>query len=1304
MTLPETFQAASAWAGVALVHVTLVELLGLLTWLAVRRAGPALRGAVLLAALLGLVVVPGLAAVAPVWLPLPEWFCLAGPGPAPADPGDTGPAPPPIDSDALAIMVTLAPEAVPVPPDDPAGLAGESPLTVKAEGRVINLSVSVEEAGPPDRPGEPPSPSWSPAGVLVVLWGIGAIVFLIRALVRLALLYRCAWRASPVVPEEWSSDGVVPPVALRESPAFASPLTLGVFLPTILLPWRWRDWSAMERALILQHELAHVRRRDFLAGLAAELVACLCWFHPLVRWLVSRLRLEQEYAADAWVATTASDSMDYLRCLARLALEQSGGRGSLAPACWRRRPEILRRIDMLRRNPKGLPSRLGKRAAIAVVALAATAYLAIAGVGPLRSAPGEKAPADPIPEAKQSSTADPHGDSLPAGALARLGTTRLRHSGDVTFVAFGPGGKTLLTAGQDNTIRLWNLADGKEIRRFTRPTPAPKAPAKGDKPDAEEKLKADALAQLMMGGMNNRGSFSVALAPDGKTLAAAGGNVVQLWELETGKELRQLAAPADGLGGLLFSPDSRTLAARMGDGTLVLWSAETGKEIRQIKPALRPKQDGILVFFGGEEADPPGMAFTPDGKTLVAAATDYKKEEENHSVKFWDIATGKETQRIEAPAGVSAVAVAPGGKVLAYGAGDEVHLCAADTGKEVRQLKSSGGIHALVFTPDGKGLAVRGRNQRVHLWETETGKELQQMGGGEVAQRGGILTLLGASSGPEARALAISPDGKQIASAAGCTVRVWETTTGKELPLLDGHRRAPSAIVVAADGKSVISWGPDRVIHRWETATGKLLGSFTAPAGTTLGAFSADGRAVALANADDTIRLHDSTDGKELHRLKGPKGGFAALAFAPDGKVLAARGSTDSTIRLFDVARGTELRPIAMRPAANPNPGGNVIILGGPPRASHGTGPGLAFSPDGRLLVANGGGSGALSSALVLFDATTGKELRRIESSQPIASFAFSPDGRSLATEHADRTITLWEVASGKEWARLGKPAADQPQGNGGMMAFRVVIDGLDGEASDPAGPVGVAFSADGRALVVRGADRSVHVWDVAAGKQIGQLKGHGGRVETVAFAHDGKTLASGAADTTILLWDTAGARKGLSEPKSVELAAGEAETLWSELTGEDATKALRSVRKLALAPRQAVPFLGERLKPAARVDPKKLDGWIADLESEKFAVRQEALANLLKIGEKAVPALRKVLAASPPLETRKRVEELVDQLTTGTLSTEQLRVVRAVEALERMGTPEARRVLQDLADGAPGVLPTREARAALDRLAAPRP
>lgn len=950
---------------------------------------------------------------------------------------------------------------------------------------------------------------------------------------------------------------------------------------------------------------------------------------------------------------------------------------------------------MLPRNPHGQRPCLSRLAMLMVC-------LPALGLGPLNSAADGARAAGADAQAPGKATADAHGDPLPASALARLGTTRLRHEADVTFVAFGPDGNTLLTAGQDNTIRLWDLASGKEIRRFARPRATP---AKGG-----GKVQPEDVIGMMAQGRTD--GFSVALAPDGKTLAAASGNLIQLWQSETGKELRTIQA-ASGLTGLLFSPDGRTLAGRAQGGTIFLWAADTGKEIHQLKPPPRPASNTLVLTIGGggAAAVPPNMAFTPDGKTLAAAGTDYQQQEPIFSVKFWDVASGKESRKIELPRGasVSGVAIAPGGKILAYGTGDVVHLCDAETGKELRQLKvADGGILALAFSPDTKTLVVRGRNQRVRLWETATGKEHQQLSDAEPAQRrggagGGLVLFSGGPSGPEARVLAISPDGKRLASVAGSTVRIWELATGKELPLLDGHRRPPSAIALTKDGTSVVSWGTDRVIRRWEAATGKPLGAFPAPPGTTLAAFAPDGRTIALANADNSIRLHDATTGKEVQRLKGHPGGATALAFAPDGKRLASRGG--DTIRLYDLARGAELRQITMRPGNRPAADTGVIVLGGPPRAgSRDTGPGLAFSPDGNLVVAPAPGSGIPSKVLTVFDATTGRELRKIESLQPVASFAFSPDGRTLATENADRTIAFWEIASGKERTQMGKPVAQPAGPDKGRMGVTVLIEGISAGPGEPAGPVGLSFSPDGRALAVRGPDLSVRVWDVGAAREIAQFKGHTGRVETVAFTADGKGLASAATDTTILLWDVMGSMKGLSRPQPVELPATQAEELWNDLASADAAKGFRAILKLAAAPDQAVPWLGERLKPAARVDPQKIDRWTADLASEKFAARQEATANLLKAGEQALPALKKALAAPLALEPRKRVEHILDQLIGGTFTPEQLRMVRAVEVLERIGSAPARRVLEGLVGGAPGALPTREAQAALDRLAAPRP
>jgi WD40 repeat protein len=1125
--------------------------------------------------------------------------------------------------------------------------------------------------------------------------------------------------------------------------------------------------------------------------LVAELAACLCWFHPLVRWLAGRLRLEQEYTADAWAVSAAKDAMNYVRCLARLALALDRGHGSLAPAFWRRRPEILRRIDMLRRNPYGHSPRLGKGTAWTVAVLTAAACAVVAGVGPLRSAVADPPPAETAPAVKAPATADLHGDPLPAGALARLGTTRWRHGANITFIAYGADGKTLFTAGQDNTVRLWDLATGKEIRRFAAPKPAEikppvlrptkkvslkveeaqvevataqlelakarleavirqqakpvqvkpqptdlpgkkvqldKAQLDAEKAKAEaEKAKAQLVQKLSVMG-NNPGSFRVALAADGKTLAIANGNVIQLYEVETGKELRKIEGLAVGLASLLFSPDGRTLAARGADGSLILLEADTGKQIQHIKAPQQPGTRQVVVDFvrGGDETS--GMAFTPDGKALAVVTTEFKEQAATHSVKFWDVATGKEVGEIKVPEGVSvsALAYAPGGKVLAYAAPNPaefrfkeqtvpIHLYEPDTGKELRQLKVPDMVQALVFSPDGKTLAIRGRSQRVRVWDTETGKELYQLGDVAPAQpRGGVLAvnIKGfAAATPEVRNLAFSPDGKQLATAAAGTVRLWDAATGKELSLSDSHQGTLVAVALAPDGQTVVSWGADRMIRRWEAATGKSVGAFPAPTGTTLAALSADSRVIALANADNSIHLHETATGKELHQIKGQPGGIAALAFSPDGQVLATRGS-DSTIRLYDVARGGELRPITPQVANNPAPGGVLAldVVKGRLVAGGGSRAGLVFSPDGKLLAAPGpsssfpGGAklppGARSAGgtIDLYEVTTGKVVRKIEVSQPAVSFAFSPDGRVLATENADQSITLWEVASGKQRAELGKRAVNPPaETMKGVIAVQAAARGV-GVSAEPAGPATLAFSPDGRALVARGPDLSVRMWDVTAAKEVGQLKGHEGRVETLAFAADGKAVASGSADTTILLWDAAALMRDFPTPQPVELSDGAVEPLWGDLAGEDAAKAHQSVLKLAGAPKQAVPFLAERLKPAAPVDPQTVERWIADLESEKYAVRQAAVTNLAKAGEQVVPALQKLLTSQPTIETRKRVEELLDKLIGGTLSTEQLQLVRAVEALERMGTPEARELLRTLAQGAPGALPTRQAQAALAR------
>jgi hypothetical protein len=158
-------------------------------------------------------------------------------------------------------------------------------------------------------------------------------------------------------------------------------------------------------------------------------------------------------------------------------------------------------------------------------------------------------------------------------------------------------------------------------------------------------------------------------------------------------------------------------------------------------------------------------------------------------------------------------------------------------------------------------------------------------------------------------------------------------------------------------------------------------------------------------------------------------------------------------------------------------------------------------------------------------------------------------------------------------------------------------------------------------------------------------------------------------------------------------------EALWAALLSPDAAPAGRAVWALVAAPRDAVPFLGEKLRPARPADPHQVARFLADLHSDRFPVRARAERELAALEDLAEPFLRKELAKQPPVEVRRRVEKLLGPLERVLLTGERLRAERALEVLEHVGTAEARRLLQDLAAGAPAARLSRAAAASLGRL-----
>jgi hypothetical protein len=233
--------------------------------------------------------------------------------------------------------------------------------------------------------------------------------------------------------------------------------------------------------------------------------------------------------------------------------------------------------------------------------------------------------------------------------------------------------------------------------------------------------------------------------------------------------------------------------------------------------------------------------------------------------------------------------------------------------------------------------------------------------------------------------------------------------------------------------------------------------------------------------------------------------------------------------------------------------------------------------------------------------------------------------------------------------------------------------------------------------LASAGGDGTVRLWDLPSGKEVGCLQGHNGYVWAVAFSPDGRTLVSGGLDKTAHLWDVSritGRRREPAERLPVDLEAD-----WKDLAG-DAAAGYAALARLVSSPERAVAFLGKQLQSTKPPDAKRIERLLAGLDDEQFQVREEATKELESLSGFAAPALRKALAGKPSLEVKRRLETLLHRLDGGSLSAETVRQIRAVEALEAIGNPRARRLLDKLAAGPADMRLTQEAKAAAGRLA----
>ncbi len=750
---------------------------------------------------------------------------------------------------------------------------------------------------------------------------------------------------------------------------------------------------------------------------------------------------------------------------------------------------------------------------------------------------------------------------------------------------------------------------------------------------------------------------SAVFTRDSKTVIVGDGDgFVVYWDVATGREVRRLPRMQGAIYALAITRDGKTLAAGAW-GNVSLWEVATGKLLSKVEV----KNDAIMQ-----------MLFTPDGKTLavryqgdvidlVDVAGDKKlRELKGHAgkvatmdlspdgktlasgswkdphIRLWDIATGKEKLHFTTGGtDVLSVAFSPDGKTLAA-IGNSVGFGFFDpnTGKLLRKAKDYfGGVSQIYYAPDGKTLLGLESNNSVHVVDAASGKHLRKF-------EAPLRTMAG---------LTISPDGKTVATFWGGanTFDLWDAASGKLLHSFEGHRESITGLAFAADGKTLFSAAGITAykLLAWNATTGELYRPLAENGnGYQRVALSPDGTLLAACGYGD-LRLWDAASRKEVRRFRGHKEAIMSVAWSADSKTLVTGSNDDKSIRIWDAANGKELRRIAY----------NVDWVGD-----------VALSPDGKLVAAGGYQDGTIH----LWSADTGKELPPLVTSQNniMSTLAFSPDGSVLASGGGAGGIQLWDLTT----MRL-RQSWGEKRGWVGQLVF----------------------SRDGRTLVSGHGDHNLRLWEVATGKERVCFSGHRGAVQAVALSLDGRRVASGSTDTTILIWDaTTGA--GLDAAHS----ADHLRNLWDDLSATNAGRAYRAIWQMALSPKDALPFLAERVRPVAPLDEarqKRADRLVADLDSEQFAVRQEAETELEKMGPMIEPALRDALKNKPSLEVRRRIEALLGKWTG-----ERLRIMRALEAIEHMNTPEARRLVEALADGVPGAWLTEEARAIRKRLVEP--
>lgn len=678
------------------------------------------------------------------------------------------------------------------------------------------------------------------------------------------------------------------------------------------------------------------------------------------------------------------------------------------------------------------------------------------------------------------------------------------HASAVRSLTVVEHGKLMLSAGEDNTVRLWDLETGALVKTFRGHDSAVRA---------------------------------ATASPEGRTvLSASHDATIREWSIAEYEELRSVQGRtfeghADAVLAASFSPNQQSIVTASRDRTARTWDTHTG----QLQH----------TFEEGHQFLASTAMFFDHGRQLLTAAVD-------NTVRIWDVATGAQIRRFDRTGRAAVVAINRDGSLLFTGgntklaqqwnlstgelmrsfpdhraevtaialSADEQWLLTGDakglavlwnlaSGEKKFELKAhTRRISKAAFLPSGNRALTASGDNTVAQWDVASGQEITS---GILKHPDSVLTM------------AVVPGGTQVVtSCADRMIRVWDVTSAKVLRTMGPFEEFIHAIDVSADGQRLlVSQAESRVVRLWELETGHEISS---PAmdgtlsplinlkrtGGLLWAASFAPNDDVLTVGGDEARLWDVKTGRERITFS-PHGAVASARFSPDNKLIVT-GSWDNSARIWNAETGQAVRKLEGEHTAFVNT--------------------AVFSPDGNfVLTASDDGTAKLWSV------ADGQVVRTFAGqADRVRSAIFSVDGRSIMTTSNDKSAWLWNTATGDvvrkftghRWAVL---TADLSRDGTRLITgsednVAKVWDVATGEclltlAGHTAPIASVAFSPDASRVLTGSLDQSAKLWDARTGKEILTLNRHTEDVTSVCFSPDGKQVLTGSRDGTAILWLT---------------------------------------------------------------------------------------------------------------------------------------------------------------------------------------